>query len=165
MCHNESIAFSEMVRKNDMKNWHLNCERRANIYFEGKTFGNKIKLPLERYLPTIFKRNAIDILGSVFTWHSYIPESRACENFICSVQFSKSSDRITWKHTHNRKHQVKITHIHPHIRSFKSSNKKTRKRKSASYKMKTSGPNRAKQIYTIFDGFFAIEFCGLASDH
>lgn len=47
------------------------------------------------YSPTTFNRNAIDIFGSVFTWHSYIPESRDCENFICNVHRSERSGRIT----------------------------------------------------------------------
>lgn len=73
MCHNESIAFTEIVRKYDkikmetttdsLKLWTDAC-----IYVDDKSFGNKFKLPIRMvYSPTIFKRNAIDIFGSVFT--------------------------------------------------------------------------------------------------
>lgn len=54
--------------KNGDDNRQLELWTDACIYVDDKSFGNKIKLLIRMvYSPTIFKRNAIDIFGSVFT--------------------------------------------------------------------------------------------------
>lgn len=75
---------------------------------ERRTNGDMVDI----YSPTTFNRNAIDIFGSVFTWHSYIPESRDCENFICNVHRSERSGRITCGGKKGEKSEKKHTHTH-----------------------------------------------------
>lgn len=78
--------------RNKIKNTKTRItNKHTQILKKKKKIGNNIN-----YLPTTFKRKAIDIFGSVFTWHSYIPISRICENLICNVQFSEFSGRITY---------------------------------------------------------------------
>lgn len=51
------------------------------------------------YLPTTLNVYESDIFGSVFIWHSYVPESDICGYLICSVHIDGFSRRSTcvWK--------------------------------------------------------------------
>lgn len=47
------------------------------------------------YLPTTLNVYESDIFGSVFIWHSYVPESDICGYLICSVHIDGFSRRKT----------------------------------------------------------------------
>lgn len=47
--------------------------------------------------PITTSRNAWLILGSIDTWHSYVPESRGCGELIFNVHSSEPSWCIAWK--------------------------------------------------------------------